>query len=143
MANRKESAADITVSIGDEEVVVETLTVNKSVDVETIYGSGQTLPDGYSINQVSYDGDITCKGNRQDLEETFFDVNGIPKVLDSITITHREGGTTVFFEVILTSDGYEMNAGETVETTFEFIAMKKGRNDRFDIDPTDIDDSDE
>jgi hypothetical protein len=137
MATRKESAADIVVSIGDEEVVVESLTVNKTVDVETIYGSGQTLPDGYSINQVSYDGDITCKGDRQDLETKFFDVNGIPEVLDSITITHREGGTTVFYEIILTSDGYEMNSGETVETSFEFIAMKKGRGTMVDRDPTD------
>lgn len=137
MATRKESAADIIVSVGDEEVVVESLTVNKNVDVETIYGSGQTLPDGYSINEVSYDGDMTCKGNRQDLEDTFFDENGIPIVLDSITITHREGGNTTFFEILLTSDGYEMNAGETVETTFEFIAMKKGRGGQVDSDPTD------
>lgn len=138
MASRKESAADITVSVGDEEVVVESLSVNKSVDVETIYGSGQTLPDGYSINQVSYDGDMTCKGNRQDLEDTFFDENGIPIVLDAITITHRDGGTTVFYEVILTSDGYEMNSGETVETSFEFIAMKKGRGGSVDNDPSDV-----
>jgi hypothetical protein len=136
MTTRKESAADITVSVGDEEVVVETLTVNKSVDVETIYGSGQTLPDGYSINQVSYDGDMTCKGNRQDLEQTFFDENGIPIVLDAITITHADGGTTVFYEVILTSDGYEMNSGETVETSFEFISMRKGRDGSVDTDPT-------
>jgi len=143
MASRKESAADITVSVGTEEVVVETLTVNKNVDVETIYGSGQTLPDGYSINQVSYEGDMTCKGNRQDLEDSFFDTNGIPVVLDSITITHADGGTTAFYEVILTSDGYEMNSGETVETSFEFIAMKKGRDGTMDSDPTDVAESPE
>lgn len=135
MATRKESAADITVSVGDEEVVVETLTVNKSVDVEQIYGTGQTLPDGFAINEVSYDGDMTCKGNRQDLEKHFFDKNGIPKVLDSITITHRDGGTTVLYEILITSDGYEANAGETIETTFEFIAMKKGRGGDVDQDP--------
>jgi hypothetical protein len=137
MTNRKESAADIVVSVGDEEVVVETLSVNKNVDVETIYGSGQTLPDGYSINEVSYDGDMTCKGDRQDLESKFFDGNGIPKVLDSITITHLDGGTTTILEVIVTSDGYEMNAGETVETSFEFIAMKKGYGGNVDADPND------
>jgi hypothetical protein len=137
MTTRKESAADIVVSVGDEEVVVETLSVNKNVDVETIYGSGQTLPDGYSINEVSYDGDMTCKGDRQDLESKFFDGNGIPKVLDSITITHLDGGTTTILEVIVTSDGYEMNAGETVETSFEFIAMKKGYGGNVDADPND------
>jgi hypothetical protein len=137
MATRKESAADITVNVGEEEVVVETLSVSKNIDVETIYGSGQTLPDGYSINQVSYDGDITCKGNRQDLDRHFFDENGIPRVLDSITITHREGDETAYYEIIVTSEGYEMNAGETVETTYEFIAMRKGRAGSVDNDPSD------
>jgi hypothetical protein len=29
-----------------------------------------------------------------------------------------------------------MNSGETVETSFEFIAMKKGRDGSVDTDPT-------
>jgi hypothetical protein len=137
MASRKESAADIKVNIGEEEVVVETLSVTKNVDVETIYGSGQTLPDGYAINQVSYEGEVTCKGERFDLEGKFFDVNGIPKVLDAITITHLDGSSSALQEVIITSEGYEMNSGETTETSFEFLAMKKARDGVADTDPTD------
>lgn len=137
MANRKESAADITVSVGGDEVVVETLTVTKNVDVETIYGSGQTLPDGYAINEVSYEGEMTCKGNRLDLEEKFFDENGIPKILDSISVSHHGGGSTALLDILVTSDGYEMNAGETVETSFEFIALGRKSNGRADTDPTD------
>ena len=135
MATRKESAADIVVSVGDEEVTVESLSVTKNVEIDTIYGSGKTLPDGYSINEVSYEGDMTCKGNRHDLESHFFDSNGIPKVLDSITITHRDGGSTALQDILITSDGYEMDAGETVETSFEFIAMKKESNGSVDSDP--------
>lgn len=137
MANRKESAADITVTVGDEEVVVESLSVTKNVDVDTIYGSGQTLPDGYSINQVSYEGDMTCMGQKLDLEDKFFDENGVPKVLDVITITHHDGSSSSLQEILLTSEGYEMSAGETVETSFEFIAMKKARNGNADRDPSD------
>lgn len=137
MANRKESAADITVSVGEEEVVVESLSVTKNVDVETIYGSGQTLPDGFAINQVSYEGDMTCKGQKFDLEEKFFDENGIPKVLDAITITHLDGSSSSLQEIIVTSEGYEMSSGDTVETSFEFLAMKKGRDGTADRDPTD------
>ncbi|OYR54910.1 hypothetical protein [Halorubrum halodurans] len=137
MANRKESAADITVTVGEEEVVVESLSVTKNVDVDTIYGSGQTLPDGYAINQVSYEGDMTCMGQKLDLEDKFFDENGIPRVLDAITITHHDGSSSSLLEIILISEGYEMSAGETVETSFEFIAMKKARNGTADTDPTD------
>jgi hypothetical protein len=137
MANRKESAADIKVTVGEEEVVVETLSVTKNVDVETIYGSGQTLPDGFSINQVSYEGDISCKGNKHDLEDKFFDENGIPKVLDAITITHLDGSSTAFQQIILITEGYEMSSGETTETSFEFVAMKKARNGQADTDPSD------
>lgn len=143
MATRKESAADIVVNVGAEEVVVETLSVTKNVDVETIYGSGQTLPDGYAINQVSYEGDMTCKGNRQSLDDHFFDANGIPKEVDSITITHADNTDTVFYSIIVTSEGYEVSSGETTETSYEFIAMKKGRNGETDSDPTDAGGDDE
>ncbi|QSG06404.1 hypothetical protein [Halapricum desulfuricans] len=137
MSTRRESAADITVTIGEEEVVVETLSVTKNVDVETIYGSGQTLPDGFSINQVAYEGDMSCKGNKMDLEEKFFDEHGIPKVLDAITVSHFDGSSSALQEIIVTSEGYEMNSGETTETSFSFLAMKKARNGIADSDPSD------
>jgi len=132
MVNRKESAADITVTVGETEVVVETLSVTKNVDVETIYGSGAILPDAYAINQVSYEGEMTCKGEKKDLEAKFFDSNGIPEVLDAVSITHVDGDSTDFNDIIITSDGYEMSSGETVETSFEFVAMSKDN----DTDPT-------
>jgi hypothetical protein len=135
MATRKESAADITVTVGEEEVVVETLSVTKNVDVDTIYGSGQTLPDGFAINQVSYEGDMSCKGNKLDLDEKFFDSNGIPKVLDAITISHHDGSSTSLQEIIVTTEGYEMSSGETTDTSYEFLAMKKARDGQADTDP--------
>ncbi|NUC72542.1 hypothetical protein HTZ84_09510 [Haloterrigena sp. SYSU A558-1] len=139
MVSRKESAADIVVSVGEDfpEVVVESLSVTKNVDIETIYGSGQTLPDGYAINQVSYEGSMSCKGNRQDLDTAFFDDNGIPQVLGSITITHLDGGETAFYDILVTSEGYEVNSGETVETSYEFIAMSKSIGGDKDADPSD------
>jgi hypothetical protein len=138
MVSRKESAADIVVSVGEDfpEVVVESLSVTKNVDVDTIYGSGQTLPDGYAINRVSYEGSMSCKGNRQDLDQAFFDDNGIPKVLGAITVTHLDGGDTAFYDIIVTSEGYEVNSGETVETSYEFLAMSKSIEGNKDTDPT-------
>jgi hypothetical protein len=125
MARRKESAADIRVSVGDgTDIVVERLTLNKNIDVEQIYGSGRLMPDGYSINEVSYEGTMELQGNRLDLEDQLFDNNGVP-VEVNITVTHSNGTATTYQEVIATSEGYEVSAGETTTTTFEFMAMSK------------------
>jgi hypothetical protein len=109
MADRRESAADITVSIDSDtgklkDVVVERLSVTKNIDIEAIYGSGRMLPDGYSINQISYEGSIELQGRKYDLETHFFDDNGIPEEF-TITITHMHGDSTVFTECLATSEG--------------------------------------
>jgi len=127
MANRKESAADITVSVGeDTEVVVETLSLTKEIDIEEIYGSGKAFPDGYAINQVSFKGSMELMGNRLDLEETLFDDAGIP-VEFNITVTHFDGSSTKFKQCLTISDGWEMNQGESTTTSFELIAMDRSR----------------
>lgn len=125
MATRKESAADIVITIGEDERVLETLNVTKNIDIESVYGSGKTLPDGYHINEISYEGDFTCTGNQTDLDDVFFDANGVPKILDAITISHYDGTTTNYYDILVTSGGYEMSAGDVTETSYEFIAMSK------------------
>jgi hypothetical protein len=135
MADRKESAADITVSVGDEgEVVVERLSFTKEIEISTIYGSGRTLPDGYSIDQISYQGTMELQGNKLSLEDQLFDDNGIPQEA-TITITHFDGGSTSLDQVLATSEGWEMNAGETTTTTFEFMAMGKSHDGNPDREP--------
>lgn len=137
MVDRKESAADIRVSIGEEnDVVAERLTLTKDIDVEEVYGSGRTLPDGYAINQVSYQGTFEAVGNKLNLQQQFFDENGIPKVLDAIVVTHLNGETTSYTQVIVTSEGYEMSSGESTTTTYEFLAMGREHAGVVDNDPT-------
>jgi hypothetical protein len=135
MTTRKESAADIVVTVGDEEVVVESLSLTKNVDVEEIGGSGRVLPDGYAIHAVRYEGTMTCKGNRQDLNSKFFDDNGVPEVLDSLSITHLDGTLTEFHELLVTTEGFEFSTGETSETSYEFVAMRKGIDGQVDTQP--------
>jgi hypothetical protein len=136
MAERKEAAADIVVSIENEDdVVVEQLSATKEIDIETIYGSGRTLPDAYSINQISYQGSMELMGNKLDLEQTLFDDNGIP-VEVTINITHFNDELTSFTQVLATSEGYEMSAGDTTTTSFEFIAMGKEHAGNADTEPT-------
>lgn len=135
MADRKESAADITVSVGDEsEVVVERLTVTKNIDIEEIRGSGRVLPDGYAITAVSYQGTMELAGNRRDLEAELFDENGIPEE-STINITHFNGDHAAYTEVLATSEGYEVNDGQSTTTTYEFIAMGYSGPEGTDIEP--------
>lgn len=126
MANRKETAADIRVSVGNEnDVVVERLSLTKDVGVEVTGGSGRTLPEGYGITDIRYEGSMELIGNKKDLEDQFFNSNGIPVVLDAITITHLDGSATSYTEILVTSEGYEMQSEQTTTTSFEFIAMGK------------------
>lgn len=135
MAERKESAADITVSVANrDDVVVEQMTLTKEIDIETIYGSGRTMPDGYAVNQVSYQGTMELVGNKLDLEQQLFDENGIPQEA-TINITHHNDELTSFTQVLATSEGWEMNSGESTTTTFEFIAMGKEHAGNVDSEP--------
>jgi len=138
MADRKESAADIYVSLGsdgsDEEIVVDRLSVTKNIDISEIHGSGRLLPDGYSINQITYQGTMELMGNKLDLDDLLFDGNGVPKEA-VINITHFDDTLTSFTEVLATSEGWEMNAGETTTTSYEFIAMGKEHNGSVDQQP--------
>lgn len=143
MANRKESASDIVVSVDDEtDITVERLTLTKEIDIEQIYGSNNTLPDGYAINQISYQGTMELQGNRLDLQELFFDSNGIPVEVE-ITITHFDDTTTTYSEVLATSEGWEMSDGESTTTTYEFMAMGKSHAGRTDTDPQQLEGDDE
>lgn len=136
MATRKESAADIRVSVSDEtDVVVSRLQLTKDIDVEQLGGSGKMIPDHYSINQITYQGTMELNGNKLDLQDHFFDDNGIPIVADSIVVTHADGGKTMFTEIIVTSEGWEMNEGESTTTTFEFIAMGRYGDGTLDSNP--------
>ncbi len=125
MVSRKESAADIRVNVGSEQVPVEQLSVSKDIEIETIYGAGNIIPSGFAINRIEYTGNMSIKGNKKDLEGKFFDDNGVPMVLQSIIITHLDGEDTSYDTVLVTSQGYEVTSGETTETSFEWVAMSK------------------
>ncbi len=125
MVDRKEAAADIVVNVGDEQVAVEQLSFSKDIEIDTIYGASNIIPSGYAVTEISYSGNMSVKGNKKDLEDKFFDENGVPKILSSITVSHLDGGSTSFDSALVTNQGYEVNSGETVETEFEWIAMSK------------------
>ena len=125
MVDRKEAAADIVVNVGDEQVPVEQLSFDKEIEIDEIYGAGNIIPSGFAVNKINYSGNMSVKGNKKDLEDKFFDGNGVPKILNSITVSHLDGGSTSFDSALVTNQGYEVTSGETTETAFEWIAMSK------------------
>jgi hypothetical protein len=125
MVDRKEAAADIVVNVGNEQVPVEQLSFDKEIEIDEIYGAGNIIPSGFAVNKINYSGNMSVKGNKKDLEEKFFDDNGVPDVLEAIVVTHLDGGATSFDTVLCTSEGYEVTSGETTETSFDWIAMSK------------------
>jgi hypothetical protein len=133
---RKESTSDIVVNLANEEVVVERLTLDKNIDMEETGGSGRPLPDGVAIHSVRYQGTMECVGNRRDLDEKFYDDNGLPKQLPAISITHLDGSLSGVQDVFVASDGYEASFGETTSTTYSFIAMRKFNGSRVDSQPS-------
>lgn len=135
MADRKETAADIRITVANGgEVVVERMTFTKNISVEEVRGSGRMFPDGYGITDISYQGQMELQGNKLDLEDHLFDDNGIP-VEATITVTHADGTSTAFTEVIATSSGWEMNAEEITTTTYEFAAMGRQQAGQVDNEP--------
>jgi hypothetical protein len=136
MVNRKETASNVVITVGEEEVVVETFSYGKDINMEAVYGSGRPLPDGIAIHEISYQGEFSCVGNRLDLESKFFDEHGLPKELDAITVTHLNGDASGVQEVYVNTEGYEFQVGETTQTRFGFIAMRKlGPGGRVDSQP--------
>lgn len=135
MVDRTESAADIHVALGNEnEIVVQRMTLSKDIDVETIHGSGRFFPDSYALNQASYQGTFELAGDKMDLEEQLFDDNGVP-IEATVNVTHFDGGLTSYTPIIVTSEGYEMNDGESTTTTFEFVAFGREHDGRVDTEP--------
>jgi uncharacterized protein YrzB (UPF0473 family) len=132
MADRVESMADIVVSVGNEnDITVERLSMTKDIDIEQVYGSNALFPDGYGINQVSYQGTIELNGNKLEFDDTLFDSNGVPQEFN-IVLTHFDGTETSFSECLVTSEGYESSSGEITTTTYEVVAHGKSHEGQAD-----------
>jgi hypothetical protein len=132
MADRVESMADITVSVGESsDITVERLSMTKDIDIENVYGSNALFPDGYGINQVSYQGTMELNGNKLDFDDALFDGNGVPKEFE-ITLTHYDDTSTSFTECLVTSEGYEGTSGEVTTTTYEIVAHGKSHEGQVD-----------
>mgnify|MGYP006295510797 CR=1 FL=1 len=124
MTDQVESAAQVVVTVGGEEITVAELDTTKEIDVEKIYGSNAILPAGYAIKKIDHSGSMALKGNRKDLEQHLFDPNGVP-IPGTLTVTHMDGDTTSWYELFVVSEGYQLREGEVTQTMYDWVAMSK------------------
>lgn len=120
MANRKESCSDITLSVGDVEVTIESVNVDDEFDGEEVFGNN-VEPDGYVIHEHTVGGSFEVHGKKEEVNEILFDDDGLP-VPATITIEHYgDVEPTRLTDVITTSKGYEASQGDFTTTTYDFF----------------------
>lgn len=132
-----ESAANITLTIKETELPVQSIDTTKDVEIEEIR-SNNLKPIGYSITEIAYSGSMTFDGNgilddseidETSLEDFFTDDDGIPVDGSTVVIMHdNDNKQTEYYDVMVTSDGYETSSGEVSGLTFDWIASDRDKN---------------
>lgn len=126
MAEEKqvETAAQVTLNVNGTEYRVKSIDTSVDVNVEIIHGN-QLKPAGWGVTDVTFSGSLTFNGDVADVvvPELTQDDGITPREGNSITITHMDGGSTIFEDVFLDNMSYSMSEKEITETSFEFVAM--------------------
>lgn len=132
-----ESAANITFTIDGVELPIQSIDTTKDVEIEEIRGNN-LKPIGYSITEIAFSGSMTFDGNgilgeadteEEELEDFFTDDNGVPTDGATITVMHdNDDKQTEYFDVMVTSDGYETSSGEVSGLTFDWISSDRDKS---------------
>jgi hypothetical protein len=130
--DRIESAADITLVIGDIEVPIAELDRTKEVEV-TQHRQNSLKANGYSVDMIDYSGSASFKGERISgpdgrarLDDLIYDDEGAPVPVDALVIQHQQSGDDeVFEDVLFVSDGYNVSEESASETAYDWVAMRK------------------
>jgi len=135
--DKYESAANITFSIGENEIPIQSIDTTKDVEIEEIRGNS-LKPIGYSVTEIAFSGSVTFDGNgviddsdidADDLEDFFTDDEGVPVAGATITIAHENNDRqTAYEDVMVTSDGYETTTGDVSGVTFDWIASDRTKS---------------
>lgn len=130
--DRIESAANITLVVGNVEVPISQLDRTKEVNVNQIR-QNSLKANGYSVTSIDYSGSATFKGHRVSgpdgrakLDDLIYDDEGAPVPVDAIVIEHELSGDSERFEdVLFVNDSYETQTDQESETAYDWVAMRK------------------
>lgn len=130
--DRIESSADITLTVDGIEVPIAELDTEKEIEM-TEHRQNSLKANGISFESISYSGSASFKGDRvsgpdgrRRLDDLIYDDEGIP-VPVTITIYHDlEGDSDEYQDVFFVSDGYNSSNESESETSYDWIAMRKG-----------------
>ena len=132
--DKYESAANITFTIGENEIPIRSIDTTKDVEIEEIRGNS-LKSIGYSVTEIAFSGSMSFDGNgiidesdidADDLEDFFTDDDGIPRTGATVTINHENNDRqTAYEDVMVTSDGYETSTGDVSGVSFDWIASDR------------------
>jgi hypothetical protein len=137
MAKITETAAQVTVEVEGERIVVTDLSFEDSFDLERNYGSKVSErgmeADSLSLKKIERGGNLALKGSQHQLNKRLFyqpgdDVPegfevGAPKPF-TLTVLHLDGETSSRRENFVTTYGYEFSEADTAQTRYDFITMR-------------------
>ena len=136
--DKYESAANITFTIGENEIPIRSIDTTKDVEIEEIRGNSLRAI-GYSVTEIAYSGSMEFDGNgviedsdidADDLEDFFTDEEGIPITGATVTVSHdNDDRQTAYENVMVTSDGYETSTGDVSGVSFDWIAQTRDKSD--------------
>jgi hypothetical protein len=127
-----ESSANITLTVDGIEVPIAELDTQKEVEM-TQHRQNSLKANGVSIESIDYSGSASFKGDRisgpdgrRRLDDLIYADDGTP-VPVTITIYHDlEGDSDEYQDVFFVSDGYNSSNESETETSYDWIAMRKG-----------------
>ena len=136
--DKYESAANITFSIGENELPIRSIDTTKDVEIEEIRGNSLRAI-GFAVTEIAYSGAMEFDGNgvvdladvdADDLEDFFTDEDGVPEAGATITVSHdNDDRQTSYEDVMVTSDGYETSTGDVSGVSFDWIASTRDKAD--------------
>lgn len=119
-----EAAAQIVLTINGTDLRVRNVDTTTDVNIEMIYGNN-LKPDGWAVTEIAYDGSLEFHGDVAGTVNGLLSNDDVPEEGNSLTITHMDGSSETYTDVMMSQHEYSMSEGEVTETTYEWVAMDK------------------
>lgn len=119
-----EAAAQIKLNINGTDLRVKSVDTSVEVDIQMIYGNN-LKPDGWAVKEIAFSGSLGFHGDVAEQVNALLSNDYEPEEGNSLTITHMDGSSETYSDVMLSTHEYSMSEGEVTETTYDWVAMDK------------------
>lgn len=121
-----EAAAQIALAINGNALRVKDVDTSVDVTIEMVHGNN-VKPDGWAITEASFSGSLSFNGDVADVVTPMLtQSDGVtPTEGNSLVITHMDGSSDVYVNVMMGNESYTVSEGEVTETNYDWVAMDK------------------